>query len=211
MSRAIAENLRKQLQRQFPQAHRIRLDVAAAPAHRQAFDPTIFPCGKVSEIVPTGCGSGLSLVLAALLGEPDECSAIPELVLVDASDRFDPSSYPASACSRLLWVRCSSALEMIRAADLLVHDGNMPMAILDTTGLSRAEMTSIPPSSWCRLAQRVEANGIKLVVMSPFPWISAASARFSLSADLTLADFDELRTVLWQRLQVTPERLRNAK
>lgn len=99
---------------------------------------------------------------------------------------------------------------MIRAADLLVHDGNIPLILIDATGLTRRELGGLPASAWWRLNQTVERTGARLVVMAPFPLVPCASLRLSLSAGLTLADFDESRGDLVSRLRATPSRLRHA-
>lgn len=166
--------------------------------------------GKISELIPSGPSSGLILLFAALLGDPTESSPHPELVLVDAADAFDPESFTGAACSKMLWVRCSSALEMLRAADLLVHDGNVPLVLLDATGLGGRELAALPASAWWRLNQTVERTGGRLVVMAPFPLVPCASLRLSLSAGLSLSDFDDSRDELVNRLHATPARLRHA-
>lgn len=59
----------------------------------------------ISEDIPCGHESGLGLMLAGLMGEPDEISPLPSFILIDGGDGFDPSSLNEAACSRLLWVR----------------------------------------------------------------------------------------------------------
>lgn len=172
--------------------------------------PDEFPVGRISELVPEGSASGLSLLFAALLGDPSEPCTHPEWVLVDGADGFDPDSFTGAACSKMLWVRCSSVLEMLRSADLLVQDGNVQLIIMDATGLPRRELGALPHSAWWRLNHAVERTGARLVVMSPYPLVPCASLRLSLSAGLSLGDFDESRGNLVNRLQAAPSRLRHA-
>jgi hypothetical protein len=202
------EILRQQMREKFPQAHAVRADPAPSLQVEIPFSSDAFPVGRISEVVPANPSAGLILMIAGLLGDASEVSPHPELVLVDGADAFDPDSFTGAACSRMLWVRCSSALEMLRAADLLAHDGNIPLLVLDATGLDRRDLAALPASAWWRLNQIVERNGGRLVVMSPFPLVPCASLRLSLSADLSLADFDESRSELVERLRAMPERLR---
>ena len=48
--------------------------------------------------------------------------------LIDGHDQFDPQSAGSSALSGLLWIRCHTATEAMRSADLLLRDGNLPLA-----------------------------------------------------------------------------------
>lgn len=168
---------------------------------------TSFPVGAITEVTPGGQGAGLWLVVAGLLGEPEEVSPHPELVLVDGADGFDPASFTGNACSRLLWVRCHSAMDMLKATDWLVRDGNVPVVLLDATGLLRRDLVALPASGWWRLKQGAEHSGCRLVVLAPFPLVASASLRLALSADLTLGDFDCGRDELLQRLRPVPQRL----
>jgi hypothetical protein len=149
-------------------------------------------------------------VVAALLGDPEEISPHPEFVLIDGADAFNPASFSGKACSRLLWVRCASAIGMLKAADLLALDGNVPFLLLDATGIPRSELNKLPASSWWRLKQTVERSGARLVVLSAMPLIPCASLRLSLSADLSLRDFDASTPELVERLRATTQQLRHA-
>jgi hypothetical protein len=160
-----------------------------------------FPAGTLAEVVAAGPAAGLTLVIAGLLGEPTEICPHPEMALVDGADGFDPASFSAAACARLLWVRCRSALEMVKAADLLVHDGNLPLVLLDATGLEPRELLALPASAWWRLKQGAAQSGCRLVVLAPLRVVTAARVRLSWSAELELADFDERREHLWPRLR----------
>ncbi len=210
MTSPAVEILRQQLRDKFPQAHGVRADPTPVAAQGKPFRAEAFPPGAISEVIPAGPVAGLALLVAGLLGEPAETSPHPDLVLVDGADAFDPGSFTGMACSKLLWVRCRSALDMIKAADLLVHDGNVPFVLLDSTGLARRELNSLPTAAWWRLKQAVERSGGRLVVMAAFPLVPCASLRLSLSAGLSLRDFDSPRCDLLDRLQATPDQLRRA-
>jgi hypothetical protein len=200
------ETLRVQLREKFPQAHGFRAQVAEPQELANLFAVETFPPGAISEVVSAGPVSGVGLMMAGLLGDSDEGSRYPELVLIDGADAFDPGSFSAAACSRVLWVRCRAAMEMLKTADLLARDGNVPFLLLDATGLARKDLLAFPASSWWRLRQTVEGNGGRLVVISAFPMVPCAARRWQLAADLSLCDFDCPRAELRERLRVTGER-----
>ncbi len=206
------EELRKQMREKFPQAHSLERGLergleSAAVEGGTLFDAGMFPEGAISEVVPAGRFSGIALMVAGLL----ENEGVPEaggfrMVLVDGSDGFDPGSFSSEACEKLLWVRCTCAMEMIKAADLLVHDGNMPFVLLDAMGLDRRDLGKVPSSAWWRLKQVAERTGCKLVVMAEKPVVPCASLRLAVGAGLRLEDFDAERGELLGRFEMRRER-----
>jgi hypothetical protein len=204
------ETLRQQLREKFPQAHGVRAELGLLEGLGMPLTVASFPAGAITEVTSGGLGAGLGLLVAGLLGEPEEVSPYPELVLVDGADGFDPASFSGTACSRVLWVRCRSASDMLKAADWLVRDGNVPMILIDTMGLARRALAALPASAWWRLKQSAEQSACRLVVLAPVPLVASASLRLALSADLTLGDFDCSRDELRQRLRPVPQRLRHA-
>lgn len=210
MSLSELERLRQQLREKFPQAHAVREEPAVFRGREKVFAAASFPVGAISEVIPAGPGAGLLLLVAGLLGEPEEAPQHPEVVLIDGSDAFDPDSYSPGACSRLLWVRCSSAAVMVRAADLLIRDGNVPFVLLETLGLPGREISALPSAVWWRMQQAAERTGCRVLVMSPEARVPCAKMRLSLSADLTLQDLDLPRAELLARLHPVSENLRRA-
>ncbi|PAW75302.1 MAG: hypothetical protein B9S38_01975 [Verrucomicrobiia bacterium Tous-C4TDCM] len=206
MAAAVIDELRRKLREKFPEAHAASPVAAEEAAPEQPFDPAFFPPGAISEVV----GSGVGMLVAGLLGEPAECAALPDFVLVDGGDGFDPASYTAQACSRLLWVRCLTAEEMLKAADLLVRDGNVPFILLDTCGIARRDLQALAGSLWWRLKLAAEASGCRLVVMSSSPQVPCAGVRVALTARLGLEDFEVPRREVIGRLRVMEERKRRA-
>ncbi len=210
MATETVQELRQLLRKKFPQAHVARPDEARPEALRLRFsDPETFPAGALSEIVPDGPEPVLGLLVAEILGQPESASPLPELVLVDG-DCFDPDSFTDAACSRLLWVRCHTATELLKAADLLIRDGNLPFLLLDAAGFPAKELRALPSAAWWRLKQMAERTRCRVLVLSPFPLVACASLRLSLSSGLTLADFDTPRADLLPRLHATTRRARHA-
>jgi len=173
-------------------------------------DVSAFRTGTISELVPVDGGAVFGLLIAGLLGEPSRTAEFPEVVLVDGGDGFDPDSFTRAACSKLLWVRCTCVMEMLKAGELLVRDGNIPTVLLDAGGLDLRQLRAVPASTWWRLKQGAEQTGCRLVVLSPSPVVPCASLRLALAADLSLSDFSQSRGELLTRLQVRMERLRHA-
>ena len=198
------ENLRQQLREKFPQAHALRAEAVPTLPRGRPFETHSFPAGSISEVVAASPVAGLSLLVAGILSEPEEACRHPQLVLVDGSDGFDPASFTARACSKILWVRCQAAIEMMKAADLLVHDGNVPFVLLDSTGILRRDLAALPASAWWRLKQTVERHSSRLVVLAAAPFVPCAGLRLTLSADLSLRDFDVPRKEPLERLQPVP-------
>lgn len=208
------EILRRQLREKFPQAMAFRPQDDEAQAARERTPhagKTLtlldeFPAGAISEVAAAGPAAGLALVIACLLGESEAVGGPPAMVLVDGADGFDPASFSGPACARLLWVRCHSGLEMIKAADWLVHDGNVPLVVLDATGLVQRELQALPAAAWWRLKLGAEQSGCRLVVLAPQRLVTAAQVRLRWSADLQIEDFDGRREDLWSRMRQQPAR-----
>jgi hypothetical protein len=213
VSAATVEMLRRQLREKFPQACGV---LAASPLSGGAGDPAgadkgatrmdnlrEFPAGMLSEVV--GIGSGW--LVSAWLDDAADEPGVTELVLVDGADGFDPGSFAARTCARVLWLRCrKSAMEMIKAADWVVRDGNVPLVLVDACGLERRELAGVPAAAWWRLRQAAERTGCKLVVATPAPWVAAAGCRLHMAATLSLADFDATRGELLSRLRLEEHR-----
>ncbi len=204
---ANVQELRQHLREKFPEAHR---GAVLQPPEEPRFGAAAFPAGTISELIPADDG-GLALWVAGLLSEADGPADFPDFVLVDGGDAFDPASHSAAACSHLLWLRCSTLQEVLKAADLLVRDGNVPFILLDLVHLPKASLRGIPAAQWWRLKQLCEKGGCRLVVLAPFPLVPCASLRLALSARLTLADFDLPRREVLQRVTARTERMRHAK
>lgn len=211
MTATSLQEIRRQLREKFPAAHGFApVAEPASEVSQTLFETATFPAGAISEIIPAAEGGGLSLWIAGLLAEPEEAAGFPKFVLVDGGDAFDPASHTAAACSQLLWVRCAKIQEALKAADLLVRDGNVPFVMLDLCGLPVAALRSIPAAAWWRLKQFCEAGACRLVVLAPAPLVPCASLRLALSASLALGDFDLPRHEILQRVAARRDRLRHA-
>jgi len=214
------QSLRQQLQEKFPEAHQSK--PPPAPVHSSSHLPA-FPSGALSELSPAGPASGLSLVLAELLQrdrvplltakqrreEPENGTPTPSepLGLIDGRDSFDPASYGSASCSRLLWIRCHNAKESIRCTDLLLHDGNLPLLVLDLQLNPLEELRKIPTSSWYRLRNLTKQSGIALLIFTPKHLIPCTALQLTFGSTFTLTDLEQARkdlsTIRYQQEQAT--------
>lgn len=199
------DHLRKQLREKFPGAHPPRgLPSAEAPATLDLRSPASFPKAAITEITPARRGAGLSLLVAAMLEQEPAASSIPELALIDGRDQFDPASFSADDCAKLLWIRCRSPLQSIQAADLILRDGNLPRVVLDLLAFSPDELREIPSSAWQRLKRWIETSSSSLICLSPHALVPCATLRLSLHSGFSLEHFAHTRGELIQQLKTTP-------
>lgn len=203
--------LRRHLREKFPAAHRFgslahplatatpQAAAIARPSPHSSFLPAsapwplLPPPGTLAELAGGGPGSGLSLVIASLLATrdfPGAPSTERPLALIDARDSFDPASFAPDQCARLLWVRCRETGDALRAADLLLRDGNLPLVVLDLAGLPARELRRIPLATWHRLRQLAASTATTLLALTPTPSILPAQSRHHLAPSLRLHHLD---------------------
>ncbi len=103
-------------------------------------------------------------------------------------------------------MRCPEAAQAIKAADLLVRDGNLPLLILDLQFAPAQQLRRIPASTWYRF-QRIleEKKTTTLIAFTPKPMIEAATLRLQLGTarPLTLRAMRMRRADLVRELQIT--------
>ncbi len=107
--------------------------------------------------------------------------------LVDAGRSFDPDGTPSSALARLLVVFCADTVQAIKAADLLLRDGNLSLVLLDFQAVPPAQLRRIPASTWHRFQRLVEQTSSALVVLTPQPAVEGARVRIATSGRWSLA------------------------
>jgi hypothetical protein len=198
--------LQRSLRDRFPKArHGIPPEPFAENAPFDFRNPASFPQGAITEICPAKGGGGLSLLLAAFLSEEEDTPApLPEFALIDANT-FDPTAFSPNACSKLLWARCHSVEETLKAADLLLRDGNLPRILLDLTAFPPSELRKAPGPAWQRLKQLSKASDCSLLALTPRPLVPCAALRLTLHSDLRLEDLDSSRKQLIESLSATTE------
>lgn len=193
------------LRARFPEAHAEHgHEVAAANSGLSCLDALGVGLGSITEIVGPPAGSGTGLLLASFLQRE---GTVTELTaLVDGSDAFDPWSVPAEALERLLWVRCRKPEQAIRATDLLLRDGNIPLVLLDLQLHSLRAVQGLPSSVWHRLRLLAEKSGIRLCAFTPVRTVPCARTRMVVNHHFTLDDQYAARQNLAAQLRPLVER-----
>jgi len=139
----------------------------------------------LTEIVSTGSGCGSTLFSNAVLRRANQNNEW--LALVDSHDSFDPAGLDNDELSRLLWVRCTGAKETLKAADLLLHDGTLPLLVIDLISCPLLQLRKIPASTWFRLERIAQATATACLFLTPEPLVSPAETRLILERRFTLA------------------------
>jgi len=155
------------------------------PTGLSALDEIGLPRGAVTEIVTSGPSTpGATLLfyatLHALLQKGES------VILVDGKDAFVPNGVSPSGLRHLLWVRCHQAWEALKAADLAVRDGNIPLVILFLSLNPPGELRKIPATSWHRLQLLAEKSAATVLVFSPQAQVGCAKLRLSVEGAFPL-------------------------
>jgi hypothetical protein len=201
-------DLRNLLAERFPQPF-------TPPAPRlatglPAIDETIgggFPKSAITELRSPQMSAGSALLLYALLQSAQRDGYF--LALVDGRDSFDPQPLGNRRLLNLLWVRCTKAIDAVKAADLLLRDGNFPLVVLDLVLNASDELRKIPQTSWYRLQRLVETAPTAFLVLTRASIISSAHLKLSLDNVWTLADLEQDH--LTARLKILVQRAQGGR
>ena len=160
------------------------------------------PKGAITEIASAGIASGTSLLVHTLI---ERAHANGEwIALVDGSDSFDPTALENNILSRLLWVRCADAKQAVRSADMLLHDGTLPLVVLDLLFNAPVQLRKTPSSTWFRLQRILENTSTAFVVLCPEHMISNAALRLKLEKRFSLESLDHRRETLLAQIVAAP-------
>ena len=163
------------------------------------------PKGAITELISPRASAGSASLIHALLQSGQQNHYF--VGLIDGRDSFDPSASGelAKAClQHLLWVRCIKALDAIKAADLLLRDGNFPLVIVDLVLNPAADLSKIPQTSWYRLQRLVESAPTACLVMTRQGMVSSAQLKIVLENSWTLETFEDERAI--SRLSIRVQR-----
>lgn len=164
--------------------------------------------GALTELASPAASAGSALVFTTLLHTL--ASENRFLALIDGRDTFDPQPIDNSVLAHLLWVRCQNADQAIRAADLLLRDGNLPLVALDLRCNPDRELRRIPTATWYRLQRILERNDTAGLVITPRPMIPSAQVKLTLENRFEIDALSETQNALLERLQVRIARRRFA-
>ncbi len=159
--------------------------------------------GVVSEVVAAHASAGAGLLLLALLEAREEVVR-SRVALVDGADAFEPAQASAQIHQHVLWLRCREAAQAVRAADLLLRDGNVPRVLLDLQLCPLQGLRRIPAQSWHRLRLLAEKSGACLCAFTPEQMVPCARSRLVLDEPLGMAALDEPPAVLLKQISGRP-------
>lgn len=208
-ARANIVQLRDLLGQRFPG---VRMNLAEKPPARPCFATGVpqidgllqggLPKGFVTELVSAQAGGALTL--RGMLRHAGEHRQ--RVALIDGSDAFDPAGLSNDLLAGLLWVRCTDAAQALKAADLVLRDGNMPLVVLDLHGNPEKQLRKIPGTTWYRLQRIIEPTPTALLVFTPKPMVSSAEVRLSLANQFTFQSWEQTEAELVSRMKFMLQR-----
>ena len=163
--------------------------------------------GAITELISPHISAGSAWLIYALLQAAYRDRYF--LALIDGCDSFDPQPLGNRRLHNLLWVRCEKAIEAVKAADLLLRDGNFPLVVLDLVLNSTEELRKIPQTSWYRLQRLVEPAPTAFLILTRRSMVSSAQYKLVLKNSWTLRDLDRDSTIL--RLKISIQRLQSSR
>jgi hypothetical protein len=167
--------LKSLLREKFPEAAGFQNSGVRLKTAPEQGGPLLLPGGLV-ELVAAHPRAGASReLLRLLLSRPGMNCA-----LVDGGDAFDPCGAPRELLERLLWARCRRVDEAVKAADLLLRDGNLPVVAVDLRLNRLEELRRLPGSVWHRLRLLAARGGTAVVVITPARLVAGAARRWVL-------------------------------
>jgi hypothetical protein len=196
-------DLRNLLAERFP--HPPLSPLARLPTGLPVIDSQIgggLPKGAITELVSPHLSAGSASLIAALLQAA--WAGRYFLVLVDGRDSFDPHPLGNSCLRHFLWTRCTKPIEAIKAADLLLRDGNFPLVILDLVLNPAQELRKIPSTSWYRLQRLVEPTSTALLIVSRRSMVGSAQIKLVLENAWSLPTLEQANAL--SRLQIRVQR-----
>ena len=165
------------------------------------------PKGAITELIsPRRSAGSASLVHAFIRGAYRDKYFV---ALIDGRDSFDPCALANSILHQLLWVRCIKALEAVKAADLLLRDGNFPLVIVDLILNSAEELRKIPQTTWYRLQRLVESVSTACLVLTRYEMVSSAQLKLVLENSWNLETLEKHDAISQLRIVVKRSHLKS--
>lgn len=183
--------LREQLRNRFPGAH----GGGVCDGGKNVGAEVGLVRGKLVEVVSVGGGAGV--VMRRFLEEAEGAVG-----LIDGGDGFDPTGVSDAVLGRLLWVRCGKVVEAVRAADLLLRDGNLRTVVMDLRLVPGRELAGLPMSVWHRLRMLAERGGVAVGVFTLCKVVACAARRWEVGGAFGLEALEASGEVLWAGLEV---------
>ncbi len=147
------------------------------------------PKSLITELISPQMSAGSASLIHALLQAAQRDRYY--IALIDGRDSFDPQPLGNACLSHILWARCSTAWHAIKAADLLLRDGNFPLLVLDLVLNVPEELRKIPQASWYRLQRLVEGSSTAFLVLTRHDMVASAQLKIVLENSWTLETFEQ--------------------
>src|SRR6266436_1719166 len=158
------------------------------------------PRSAITELISPRISTGsASLIQALIYGA---CRDNYFLALIDGRDSFDPCGLDNPSLRHLLWLRCSKTYETIKAADLLLRDGNFPLVIVDLVLNAPEELRKIPQTNWYRLQRLVEVVPTACLVLTRYEMVSSAQLKLLLENSWDIRTFETQNALSQVRIVV---------
>jgi hypothetical protein len=158
------------------------------------------PKGAITELISPQVSAGSASLIHALLHAAHRDRYF--LALIDGRDSFDPQPLGNACLRHLLWVRCNKVFEAIKAADLLLRDGNFPLVIVDLVLNPPEELRKIPQTSWYRLQRLVEPTSVVCLVLTRQSMVRSAQLKIVLENSWTLEIFEKDNAISRLRFRI---------
>lgn len=199
--------LRQMLSEKFPGA---RLNWVPSPSVKSNWPTGLprmdellqggLPKGALSEIVCAKSNSGSATLIRELLRRAAGANQI--VTLIDGNDSLEVGQMEEGVLSRLLWIRCRAADEALKAADMVLRDGNLPLVLLDLKFNPEKQLRKIPATTWYRFQRLIEETATICVVFTPHTMVGPVQTRLVLNSRFSLAAVESPADVLLQDLKL---------
>ena len=198
-------DLRKLLAQRFPQLPQTATTrlVTGVPLLDRSSGGGL-PRAALTELTSPRTSAGSASIIHALIHTAYRDNYF--LALIDGRDSFDPCGLDDCSLRHLLWVRCSKASEAIRAADLLLRDGNFPLLMLDLVLNSTEELRKIPQTNWYRFQRLVELVPTACLVLTPSEMVASAQVKLVLENSWNLETLEKQNAI--SQIQIDVKRSR---
>jgi len=165
------------------------------------------PRSAITELISPRISAGSASLIQALIRGAYRDNYF--LALIDGRDSFDPCGLENISLRYLLWVRCSKAFEAVKAADLLLRDGNFPLVIVDLVLNSPEELRKIPQTNWYRLQRLVELIPTACLVLTRYEMVGSAQLKLVLENSWNLKTLEKQDVISQLRIVVKRSHLQS--
>lgn len=184
--------LRQLLSEKFPEA-RLRLDgprdaeADRWPTGLPQIDKPLrggLPKGAIAEFTGAKICSGSATLVREVLSNAARQNKI--VALIDGADSLDLARIKQRVLSRLLWIRCRTAEDALKASDLVLRDNNLPLVLIDLKLNPEKQLRKIPMTVWHRFQRLVEETSAVCMVFTPYPIVTRAQTRILFDSAFSL-------------------------